>query len=137
MIVSTGGKQVIFNAMLATLDPGDEVVIPTPTWVSYPDIVALAGGRPVLVPCAQTSGFRLRAEDLEAAITPRTKWFMLNNPTGAVYTADELRPLCDVLLRHPELWVFTDDIYEKLAYDGSVRPLSCRRNLASSRAPSP
>lgn len=124
VIVSTGGKQVIFNAMLATLDPGDEVVIPTPTWVSYPDIVALAGGRPVLVPCPQANGFRLRAEDLEAAITRRTKWFMLNNPcnpTGAIYTADELHPLCEVLLRHPELWVFTDDIYEKLAYDG-IRP---------------
>jgi aspartate aminotransferase len=124
VIVSTGGKQVIFNAMLATLDLGDEVVIPTPTWVSYPDIVALAGGRPVLVPCAQANGFRLRAEDLEAAITPRTKWFVLNNPcnpTGAVYTADDLRPLCEVLLRHPGLWIFTDDIYEKLAYDG-IRP---------------
>jgi aspartate aminotransferase len=124
VIVSTGGKQVIFNAMLATLDPGDEVLIPTPTWVSYPDIAALAGGKPVLVPCAQANGFRLRAKDLEAAITSRTKWFILNNPcnpTGAVYTAGELRPLCDVLLRYPELWVFTDDIYEKLAYDG-IRP---------------
>jgi aspartate aminotransferase len=124
VIVSTGGKQVIFNAMLATLDPGDEVVIPTPTWVSYPDIVALAGGRPVLVPCAQANGFLLRAEDLEAAITPRTKWFILNNPcnpTGAVYTADDLRSLCEVLMRHPDLWIFTDDIYEKLAYDG-IRP---------------
>ncbi len=124
VIVSTGGKQVIFNAMLATLNPRDEVVIPTPTWVSYPDIVALAGGRPVLVPCTEANGFRLRAADLEAAITPRTKWFVLNNPcnpTGAVYTVGELRPLCDVLLQHPALWVFTDDIYEKLAYDG-VRP---------------
>ncbi|HEY6432790.1 MAG TPA: pyridoxal phosphate-dependent aminotransferase [Acetobacteraceae bacterium] len=124
IIVSTGGKQVIFNAMLATLDPGDEVVIPTPTWVSYPDIAALAGGRPVLVPCSAANGFRLTAGDLEAAITPRTRWFILNNPcnpTGAVYTEHELRPLCDVLLRHPDVWVFTDDIYEKLAYDG-VRP---------------
>ena len=124
IIVSTGGKQVIFNAMLATLDPGDEAVIPTPTWVSYPDIAALAGGRPVLVPCSAANGFRLTAEDLEAAITARTRWFILNNPcnpTGAVYTEHELRPLCDVLLRHPDVWVFTDDIYEKLAYDG-VRP---------------
>ena len=124
VIVCTGGKQVIFNAMLATLDPGDEVVIPTPTWVSYPDIAGLAGGVPVLVPCKQNDGFRLRAEDLEAAITPRTKWFILNNPcnpSGAVYTAGDLRPLCDVLLRHPDVWVFTDDIYEKLAYDG-IRP---------------
>ena len=124
VIVSTGGKQVIFNAMLTTIDPGDEVVIPTPTWVSYPDIAALAEGKPVLVPCAENNGFRLRAEDLEAAITPRTKWFILNNPcnpTGVVYTADDLRPLCDVLLRNPNVWIFTDDIYEKLAYDG-VRP---------------
>jgi aspartate aminotransferase len=121
IIVSTGGKQVIFNCMLATLDPGDEVIIPTPAWVSYPDIVKLADGTPVLVPCGQSNGFRLRPEDLEAAITPRTRWFMLNNPcnpTGAAYSAEHLRPLCDVLLRHPDVWVFTDDIYEKLAYDG-------------------
>ncbi len=121
IIVSTGGKQVIFNAMLATLNPGDEAIIPTPAWVSYPDIVALADGKPVLVPCGQNSGFKLRAEDLETAITPRTKWFVLNNPcnpTGAAYSAEELRPICDVLLRHKDVWVFTDDIYEKLAYDG-------------------
>ena len=121
IIVSTGGKQVIFNAMLATMDAGDEAIIPTPAWVSYPDIVALADGTPVLVPCGQNHGFKLRAEDLEAAITPRTKWFVLNNPcnpTGAAYSAEELRPICDVLLRHPDVWVFTDDIYEKLAYDG-------------------
>jgi aspartate aminotransferase len=121
IIVSTGGKQVIFNAMLATLNPGDEVVIPSPCWVSYPDIVSLADGKPVLVPCGQNTGFKLRAEALEAAITPATRWLMLNNPcnpTGAAYNAEELRPLCDVLLRHPDVWVFTDDIYEKLAYDG-------------------
>ena len=121
IIVSTGGKQVIFNAMLATLNAGDEVVIPTPCWVSYPDIVTLADGKPVFVPCGQNYGFKLRAEDLEAAITPRTHWFMLNspcNPTGAAYSAAELRSLCDVLLRHPDVWIFTDDIYEKLAYDG-------------------
>ena len=121
IIVSTGGKQVIFNAMVATLDAGDEVIIPSPCWVSYPDIVALADGKPVIVPCGQNNGFKLRAEDLEAAITPRTKWFMLNspcNPTGAAYSAEELRPICDVLLRHPNVWVFTDDIYEKLTYDG-------------------
>jgi len=121
IIVSTGGKQVIFNAMLATLNPGDEVVIPTPCWVSYPDIVSLADGKPVLVPCGQNNGFKLRAEDLEAAITPRTRWFMLNspcNPTGAAYSAEDLKPLAEVLLRHPNVWVFTDDIYEKLAYDG-------------------
>ena len=121
IIVSTGGKQVIYNAMVATLNPGDEVIIPSPCWVSYPDIVALAEGTPVIVPCGQNHGFKLRAEDLEAAITPRTKWFMLNspcNPTGAAYSAEELRPICDVLLRHPDVWVFTDDIYEKLVYDG-------------------
>jgi aspartate aminotransferase len=121
IIVSTGGKQVIFNAMLASLNMGDEVIIPTPCWVSYPDIVALADGTPVFVPCGQNHGFKLRAEDLEAAITPRTRWFMLNspcNPTGAAYSAEELRPICDVLLRHPGVWVFTDDIYEKLTYDG-------------------
>ena len=89
--------------------------------MSYPDIVALADGKPVIVPCDQNHGFKLRAEELEAAITPKTKWFMLNNPcnpTGAAYSAEELRPICDVLLRHPDVWIFTDDIYEKLAYDG-------------------
>ena len=121
IIVSTGGKQVIFNAMLATMNAGDEAIIPTPCWVSYPDIVSLADGKPVLVPCGQNNGFKLRAEDLEAAITPQTKWFILNspsNPTGAAYSAEDLRPICDVLLRHPDVWIFTDDIYEKLTYDG-------------------
>jgi aspartate aminotransferase len=121
IIISTGGKQVIFNAMVATLNVGDEVIIPSPCWVSYPDIVALADGKPVIVPCGQNNGFKLRAEDLEAAITPKTKWFMINNPcnpTGAAYSAEELRPICDVLLKHPDVWIFTDDIYEKLAYDG-------------------
>ncbi|GAC1344607.1 MAG: pyridoxal phosphate-dependent aminotransferase [Acetobacteraceae bacterium] len=121
IIISTGGKQVIFNAMVATLDAGDEVIIPTPCWVSYPDIVSLADGTPVFVPCGQNNGFKLRAEDLEAAITPRTKWFLLNspcNPTGAAYSAEDLRAICDVLLRHPDIWIFTDDIYEKLVYDG-------------------
>jgi aspartate aminotransferase len=121
IIVSTGGKQVIFNCMLATLNAGDEVIIPAPCWVSYPDIVTLADGKPVLVPSGQNHGFKLRAEALEAAITPRTKWLFLNNPcnpTGAAYSAAELRPICDVLLRHPHVWVFTDDIYDKLAYDG-------------------
>jgi aspartate aminotransferase len=121
IIVSTGAKQVLFNAMLATLNPGDEVVIPSPCWVSYPDIVTLADGKPVLVACSQNNGFKLRAEDLEAAITPRTRWFMLNNPcnpTGAAYSAAELKALTDVLLRHKHVWVLTDDIYDKLAYDG-------------------
>ena len=123
IIVSTGGKQVIFNAMVATMNAGDEAIIPTPCWVSYPDIVALADGTPVFVPCGQNNNFKLRAEDLEAAITPKTKWFFINNPcnpTGAAYSAVELRAICDVLLRHPDVWIFTDDIYEKLAYDGFV-----------------
>ena len=120
VIISTGAKQVMFNAMLATLNDSDEAIIPTPCWVSYPDIVSVAGGKPVFVPCGQNAGFKLRGEDLEAAITPRTRWFILNNPcnpTGAAYTARDLRPLCDVLLRHPDVWVLTDDIYEKIAYD--------------------
>jgi len=119
IIVSTGGKQVIYNAMVATLNVGDEVIIPAPAWVSYPDIVALADGVPVIVQCSPNNGFKLRAEDLEAAITPRTKWFFLNspcNPTGAAYSADELRALCDVLLKHQNVWIFTDDIYDKLVY---------------------
>jgi aspartate aminotransferase len=121
IIVSTGGKQVIYNCMTATVNPGDEVIIPTPCWVSYPDIVQLAEGTPVLVHTSQNNGFKMRAEELEAAITPRTKWLMLNspsNPTGSAYSAAELRPICDVLLRHPDVWVITDDIYEKLVYDG-------------------
>lgn len=121
IMVSTGGKQVIFNAMLASLDPGDEVIIPTPCWVSYPDIVTLAEGVPVFVPCKREDGFRLTADTLEAAITPRTKWLIVNNPcnpSGAAYSAAELQPLCDVLLRHPQVWVLTDDIYDKLVYDG-------------------
>jgi aspartate aminotransferase len=121
IIVTTGGKQVIFNALLATINPGDEAIIPTPCWVSYPDIVALAEGTPVYVPCGQNSGFKMSAEQLEAAITPKTKWLILNNPcnpTGAAYNAEELKKLTDVLLRHPDVWIFTDDIYEKLAFDG-------------------
>ncbi len=121
IIISTGGKQVIFNAMVATMNAGDEAIIPTPCWVSYPDIVALADGTPVFVECGQNNGFKMRAEDLEAAITPRTKWVFINNPcnpTGAAYSAADLKPITDVLMRHPDVWVFTDDIYEKLAYDG-------------------
>jgi aspartate aminotransferase len=121
IIVTTGGKQVIFNALLATINPGDEAIIPTPCWVSYPDIVALAEGVPVFVPCGMNSGFKMSAEQLEAAITPKTKWLILNNPsnpTGAAYNAEELKQLTDVLLRHPNVWIFTDDIYEKLAFDG-------------------
>ncbi|MCW4591113.1 pyridoxal phosphate-dependent aminotransferase [Gluconacetobacter entanii] len=121
IIVSNGGKQVIYNAMVATINPGDEAIIPAPCWVSYPDIVALAEGTPVVVPCMAEHGFKMRPADLEAAITPRTKWLLLNspnNPTGAAYDAQELRALCDVLLRHPDIWILTDDIYDKLVYDG-------------------
>ncbi|PPQ34672.1 pyridoxal phosphate-dependent aminotransferase [Rhodopila globiformis] len=121
VMVSTGAKQVLFNAMLGTLNAGDEVIIPSPCWVSYPDIVTLADGKPVLVPCSQNNGFKLRAEDLEAAITPKTKWFMLNNPcnpTGAAYSAEELKPICEVLMRHPHVWALTDDIYDSLVYGG-------------------
>ena len=120
-IVSTGAKQVLFNAMLATLNPGDEVIIPSPCWVSYPDIVTVCDGKPVLVPCSQNNGFKMRAADLEAAITPKTRWFMINNPcnpTGAAYSAEDLKPICEVLMRHPHVWVLTDDIYDKLAYGG-------------------
>ena len=119
IIVSTGGKQVIFNALLATLEPGDEVVIPSPGWVSYPDIVLLAEGTPVIVPCGPNAGFKLRPEQLRDSLTPRTKWVILNspsNPTGAGYTASELRALAAVLLEHPDVWILTDDIYEKLVY---------------------
>ncbi|MBV1797483.1 pyridoxal phosphate-dependent aminotransferase [Siccirubricoccus sp. G192] len=121
IIVGNGGKQVIFNAFMATIDPGDEVVIPTPAWISYADMAKVAGGVPVTVPCPQNNGFRLRPEDLEAAITPRTKWVMLNfpsNPTGAACTREQMRGIADVLLRHPQVWVMTDDMYEHLVYDG-------------------
>jgi aspartate aminotransferase len=119
--VGTGGKQIIYNALMATLDPGDEVIIPAPYWVSYPDMALLAGGTPVPVRCPEQTGFKLRAEDLEEAITPRTKWLILNspnNPSGAAYTRDELSALCEVLLRHPRVWLLSDDIYEHLVYDG-------------------
>ena len=121
VIVGTGGKQVIYNALMATLNAGDEVIIPAPFWVSYPDMVLLAEGEPVIVPCSQNNGFKLRPEDLEAAITPRTRWIILNspsNPTGAAYTHDEMKAITDVLLRHEHVWVLTDDMYEHLVYDG-------------------
>jgi aspartate aminotransferase len=119
--VGTGGKQIIYNALMATLNPGDEVIIPAPYWVSYPDMTLLAGGAPVIVRCPEQVGFKLQPEDLEQAITPRTKWLILNspnNPTGAAYTALELRVLTDVLLRHEHVWLLSDDIYEHLVYDG-------------------
>jgi len=119
--VNVGGKHTIFNAMVATLNPGDEVVIPAPYWVSYPDIVAFTGATPVIVPCGIDIGFKLSPAALEAAITPRTRWLVLNspsNPTGAAYTRAELRALADVLLRHPHVHVLTDDMYEHIVYDG-------------------
>jgi len=118
--VGTGGKQVLYNALMATLNPGDEVVIPAPYWVSYPDMVLLAGGTPVPVPAGIETGFKLTPQALEAAITPRTKWFIFNspsNPTGAGYTAAELKGLTEVLLRHPQVWVMSDDMYEHLVFD--------------------
>ncbi len=117
--VGTGGKQILYNALIATLNPGDEVIIPAPYWVSYPDMVLLAGGEPVVVECPIETGFRMTAEQLEAAITPKTKWLIFNspsNPTGAGYSRDELKALTDVLMRHPHVWVMTDDMYEHLAY---------------------
>lgn len=119
--VGTGGKQVLYNALMATLNPGDEVVIPAPYWVSYPDMVRLAGGTPVIVRGDPAEGYRITAAQLEAAITPRTKWFIFNspsNPTGAGYDADRLAALTEVLLRHDHVWTLSDDMYEHLAYDG-------------------
>ena len=118
--VSSGGKQVLYNALIATMNPGEEVIIPAPYWVSYPDMVLLAGGTPVVVECQIEQNFKMTPEQLEAAITPNTKWLIFNspsNPTGAGYSWDELKALTDVLLRHPHVWMMTDDMYEHLAYD--------------------
>lgn len=137
--VGTGGKQILYNALMATLNPGDEVVIPAPYWVSYPDMVLLAGGEPVLAEAAIETGFKLTPDQLEAAITPKTKWLIFNspsNPTGAGYSRDELKGLTDVLMRHPHVWVMSDDMYEHLTYDGfefctpaEVEPGLYRRTL--------
>ncbi len=119
--VGCGGKQVLYNAIMATIDPGDEVVIPAPYWVSYPDIVLLAGGQPVVVDSSLDSGFKVTPDSLAAAITPKSKWLILNspsNPSGAAYSRDELAALGRVLLDHPQVWVMSDDIYEHLVYDG-------------------
>jgi len=118
--VGTGGKQVLFNALMATVNAGDEVIIPAPYWVSYPDIVMLAGGKPVIVQGAADKGFKLQPADLEKAITPKTKWLILNspsNPSGAAYSHSEMKALTDVLVKHPHVWVLTDDMYEHLVYD--------------------
>ena len=120
IIICTGGKQVLYNALIATINPGDEVVIPAPFWVSYPDMVYLAGGTPVIVDVTAETAFRMTAEALEAAITPKTKWLIFNspsNPSGAAYSEAELGALTDVLMRHPHVWVMTDDMYEHLVYD--------------------
>src|SRR5579871_1674414 len=119
--VSPGGKSIIYNCLLATLNPGDEVIVPAPYWVSYPDIVLLGGAKPVIVECGLENGFRLTPEALEKAITPKTKWLIFNqpsNPTGACYTRAQLKALTDVLMRHPQVWVLTDDMYEHLVYGG-------------------
>lgn len=119
--VNVGGKHTLFNAMVATIDAGDEVVIPAPYWVSYPDVVQFAGGVPVIVKAGPEQGYKLTPEALDAAISPKTKWVILNspsNPTGAGYTADELKALGEVILRHPHVWVFADDMYEHIVYDG-------------------
>src|ERR1700726_3306789 len=120
IIIGTGGKQVLYNALTATLNPGDEVIIPAPYWVSYPDMVLLAGGTPVAVTATAETGFKLKPAALEAAITPKTKWIILNspsNPTGAAYSRAELKALTDVLVKHPQVWIMTDDMYEHLVYD--------------------
>ena len=119
--VGTGGKQVLYNALMATLNPGDQVIIPAPYWVSYPDMVRLAGGEPVIMPAGPETGFRFSPEQLEAAITPKTKWLIFNspsNPTGAGYNPDDLKAITDVLERHPHVWVLTDDMYEHIAFPG-------------------
>jgi aspartate aminotransferase len=120
IIIGTGGKQVLYNALMATLNPGDEVIIPAPYWVSYPDMVLLAGGTPVEVMTTMAHGYKMQPADLEKAITPRTKWIIFNspsNPTGAAYTKSELKAVTDVLVKHPHVWVMSDDMYEHLVYD--------------------
>ncbi|PZQ50337.1 MAG: aspartate transaminase [Rhodovulum sulfidophilum] len=119
VVVSTGGKQVLYNALMATVNPGDEVIVPAPYWVSYPDMVMLAGGTPVVVVGEMDTGYKITPEALEAAITPKTKWLIFNspsNPTGAGYSWDELKGLTDVLMRHPHVWIMSDDMYEHITY---------------------
>ena len=121
IIVGVGGKHIIYNAMMATINPGDEVIIPAPFWVSYPDIVLLSEGKPIIVECSQQQGFKISPKQLEENITSKTKWLMLNspsNPTGAIYSKDELKELSKVLLKHPNVFILSDDIYEKIIYDG-------------------
>jgi aspartate aminotransferase len=123
--IGVGSKQVLYNALQATVDPGDEVVVAVPAWVSYPEMVKLAEGVPVILPARMEAGFKITPEQLDRAITPKTKWLMLNspsNPTGAVYSAEELKALADVLAKHPHVWFMSDDIYEKLLYTGKPFP---------------
>jgi aspartate aminotransferase len=135
-IVGTGGKQILFNAFMATLNPGDEVVIPAPYWVSYPEMVAICGGTPVFVSTTIENDFKLQPADLEAAITPKTKWLMFNspsNPSGAAYSEAELKALTEVLMRHPHVWILSEDMYEHLTYGEFVfttRPRSNRRCMS-------
>ncbi|MFT4069123.1 pyridoxal phosphate-dependent aminotransferase [Paraburkholderia sp.] len=139
IMVANGGTQIVFDAFMASIDPGDEVIVPAPYWISYTNIVRFAGGTPVAVDCPESNGFKLRLDDLEAAITPRTKWLVLNfpnNPTGAVCSRDEMKGIAELLLRHPHVLVLTDDMYEHIIYDGAkfctlveVEPALCERVL--------
>ena len=116
-----GAKQILYNALMASVNPGDEVILPAPYWTSYADMVLIAGGVPVVVPCTEANGFRITPEQLEAAITPRTRWVFINspsNPSGAAYSAEQLRPVLEVVERHPQVWLLADDIYEHILYDG-------------------
>jgi aspartate aminotransferase len=136
VVVGCGAKHILFNALAATLNDGDEVIVPAPYWVSYPDMVAISGGVPVIAPCPPEARFKLSPATLESAITPRTRWLILNspnNPTGAVYTKSELEALCAVLQRHPDVWLMTDEIYEHFVYGGAshVSPLSVAPDLLS------
>ena len=139
-IVGTGGKQILYNAFLTTMNMGDEVIIPAPYWVSYPDMVLLCGGTPVFVNTTMENSFKLQAADLEAAITPRTKWLVLNspsNPSGAAYTHAELKAITDVMMRHPHVWILTDDMYEHLIYGDFVytTPAQIEPGLMTARSP--
>lgn len=134
--IGTGAKQLLYNALQATINPGDEVVIPVPAWVSYPEMVVLAGGSPMIVHCTAASGFKITPAQLDRAITPRTKWLMLNspsNPSGAVYNREELAALCEVLRKHPHVWLMADDVYEKIRYDATdfATPAAVAPDLAN------
>jgi aspartate aminotransferase len=125
IVITNGSTQALFNALLATLRPGDEVIVPSPYWAPYLDQVRLMGGEPVIVPCPHNNGFRLRPEDLEAAITPKTRWLIINNPvnpSGAVYRRDELAEIAAILLRHPDVWIMADGLYEQIVFDGDCAP---------------